>query len=70
MAGSSVKKHDLASEPRTGADSLQLTDTTGKKQDVKVDATTGKVLRAQADGPEGPETPGTPGTPETGETQD
>jgi uncharacterized membrane protein YkoI len=70
FAGGTVKKTELDSENGTVVYSVQLTDSAGKKQDVKVDATSGKVLQAQADGPEGPETPGTPGTPETGETQD
>jgi uncharacterized membrane protein YkoI len=65
FAGGTVKKTELESENGTVVYGIKLTDSTGKQQDVKVDATTGKVLQAEADGPEGPETPG---APEAGET--
>jgi uncharacterized membrane protein YkoI len=67
FSGGTVKKTELDNENGTVVYSVQLTDSAGKQQEVKVDATSGKVLQAQADGPEGPETPG---APETGETQD
>jgi uncharacterized membrane protein YkoI len=63
--GGTVKKTELDSENGTVVYSVQLTDSAGKKQEAKVDATTGKLLPAEA--AEGPETPG---TPETGETSD
>jgi uncharacterized membrane protein YkoI len=64
--GGTVKKTELDSENGTVVYSVELTDSAGKGQDVKVDATSGKVLATEADGPEGPETPG---ASETGETQ-
>src|SRR6266446_6399933 len=60
--GGSVKKTELDSENGTVIYSVHVTDSAGKKQEAKVDATTGKLLPA-----EGPETPG---APETGETSD
>lgn len=65
FAGGTVKKTELDSESGTVVYSVKLTDSAGKSQEVKVDATSGKVLQAQAEGNEGPETPG---APETGET--
>jgi uncharacterized membrane protein YkoI len=67
FAGGIVKNTEPDSENGTVVYSVQLTDSAGKGQDVKVDATSGKVLAAEADGAEGPETPG---GPETRETQD
>jgi hypothetical protein len=67
FAGGTVKKTELDSENGTVVYSVKLTDSAGKAQEAKVDAITGKVLPAQAEGAEGPETPG---VPETGETQD
>jgi uncharacterized membrane protein YkoI len=61
--GASVKKTELDSENGTVIYSVHMTDSAGKKQEAKVDATTGKLLPAEA--AEGPETPG---APETGET--
>ena len=66
--GASVTKTELDSENGTVIYSVHLTDSAGKKQEAKVDATTGTLLPAEA--AEGPETPGTPGAAETGETQD
>ena len=65
FAGGTVKKTELEDENGTVVYGVKLTDSTGKQQDVKVDATSGKVLQAEAEGPEGPETPG---APEPGET--
>ena len=45
--------------------SVRLTDSAGKRQEAKVDATTGKLLPAEA-----AEAPETPGAPETGGAQD
>ena len=51
--------------------SVRLTDSAGKKQEAKVDATTGKLLPAEAaEAPETPGAPATPGAPETGGAQD
>jgi uncharacterized membrane protein YkoI len=63
--GGSVKKTTLDSENGTVIYSVHLTDSAGKKQEAKVDATTGTLLPAEA-----AEAPETPGAPETGETQD
>jgi hypothetical protein len=61
--GGTVKKTELDSENGTVVYSVHVTDSAGKTQEAKVDATTGKLLPAEAaDGPE------TPGGPETGET--
>ncbi len=57
FAGSSVNKIELESENGTAVYSVQLTESSGAQQDVKVDATSGNVLHAESDGPEGPETP-------------
>jgi hypothetical protein len=65
FAGGTVKKTELESENGTVVYSLSLTDSAGKQQDVKVDATSGKVLQAQAEATDGPETPGAPETPDT-----
>jgi hypothetical protein len=54
--GATVGKIELDNENGVVAYSVQLTDSAGKRQDVKVDATSGTVLAAQA---EGAETPGT-----------
>src|ERR1700730_88090 len=67
FSGGTVKKTELDNENGTVVYSVQLTDSAGKQQVVKVDAVGGKVLQALADGPEGPDTPG---APETVETQD
>jgi hypothetical protein len=56
--GATAGKVELGSENGVLAYSVQLTDGAGKGQDVSVDATSGQVLQAQADGPEAPETPG------------
>ena len=65
--GATVKKTELDNENGKVVYSVQLTDSAGTGQDVKVDATTGTVVTSEADGPEGPDTPG---GPDTGETQD
>jgi hypothetical protein len=62
--GATVGKIDLDNENGVVAYSVELTDTSGKKQDVSIDATNGSVLAAQA---EGAETPGAPEGPETGD---
>jgi uncharacterized membrane protein YkoI len=67
VPGATIKKTELESENRTVVYGVELTDTAGKTQDVKVDATSGQVLTVEADDAEGPESPG---GPETGETQD
>ena len=61
--GGTVKKTELDNENGKVIYSVHVTDSAGKSQEVKVDATTGKLLPAEA--AEGPETPG---APETGET--
>ncbi len=53
--GATVKKVDLENENGSVVYSIQLTDKSGKAQDVKVDAGNGKVLATEADGPEGHE---------------
>ena len=53
--GATVKKVELDNENGSLVYSVQLTDTSGKGQDVKVDAGNGKVLATEADGPEGVE---------------
>jgi Peptidase propeptide and YPEB domain len=63
--GATVTKTELDNENGTVVYSVQLTDSAGKGQDVKVDAASGAVLQAQADGPEGTEGPDAPGTGET-----
>ncbi|SRR6266851_462206 len=68
FAGGTVTKTELDSENGKVIYTVHLTDSAGKKQEAKVDATTGTLLPAEA--AEGPETRGTPGAPETGETQD
>jgi len=68
FAGGTVTKTELDSENGKVIYTIHLTDSAGKKQEAKVDATTGTLLPAEA--AEGPETRGTPGAPETGETQD
>jgi uncharacterized membrane protein YkoI len=70
FAGGTVKKTELDNENGTLAYSVQLTDSAGVRQDVTVDATSGKVLQAQAEAPETPETPGAPEAPETGGATD
>jgi uncharacterized membrane protein YkoI len=65
FAGGTVTKTELDSENGKVIYSVHLTDSAGKKQEAKVDATTGTLLPAEA--AEGPETPG---AAETGETQD
>ena len=61
--GATIKKTDLGNENGTLAYDVQLTDSSGKSQEVKVDATTGAVLSAQADTPEAP---GAPEAPDAG----
>jgi uncharacterized membrane protein YkoI len=68
FAGGTVTKTELDSENGKVIYTVHLTDSAGKKQEAKVDATTGTLLPAEA--AEGPETRGTPGAPETGEIQD
>jgi hypothetical protein len=58
FAGGTVKKTELDDENGTVVYSVELTDSAGKGQEVKVDATSGKVLKVEADDAEGPETPG------------
>ena len=65
--GATVTRTELDNENGTVVYSVQLTDSAGKGQDVKVDAASGAVLQAQADGPEETEGPDAPGT---GETED
>jgi uncharacterized membrane protein YkoI len=60
--GGSVKKTEVESENGAVIYSVHLTDSAGKRQKAKLDATTGRLLPA-----EGRETPG---APETGETSD
>jgi hypothetical protein len=60
FAGATVNKTELESENGTVVYSVQLTESSGAKQDVKVDATSGKVVHTESDGPEGPEGPGGP----------
>jgi uncharacterized membrane protein YkoI len=54
--GGTVKQTELEDENGTIVYGVELTDSAGKSQDVKVDATSGKVLKVEADGPEGAET--------------
>lgn len=61
--GAIIKKTDLGNENGTLAYDVQLTDSSGKGQEMKVDATTGAVLSTQADGPEAP---GAPEQPDAG----
>ena len=63
--GATVNKTQLDGENGVAVYSVRLTDSAGKKQEAKVDATTGKLLPAEA-----AEAPETPGGPETGEAQD
>ena len=63
--GGTVSKTELDNENGTVIYSVHLTDSAGKQQEVKVDATTGTVLPPEAD--DGPETRG---APEAGETAD
>jgi uncharacterized membrane protein YkoI len=46
--GGTVSKTELDNENGTIVYSVQVTDSSGKKQEVKVDATSGNVLPAQA----------------------
>ncbi len=65
--GATIGKVALENENGAAVYSVQLTDSAGKAQDVKVDAVTGQVSNVQADGPEGPDT----GTTQDGaETED
>jgi uncharacterized membrane protein YkoI len=50
--GATVGQVELDDEDGVVVYSVELTDSTGKGQDVKVDATSGTVLQVQADGPE------------------
>jgi hypothetical protein len=54
--GGTVSKTELDNENGTVIYSVHVTDSAGKKQEVKVDATSGKVMPAQPEGPEGSET--------------
>ena len=65
--GGTVKKTELGNENSTLAYDVQLTDSSGARQEVSVDATTGAVLATQADTPE---TPGAPEQPEAGDATD
>ena len=56
--GATAGRIELDNENGTVVYSVKLTDSAGKRQDVKVDASTGKVLQSQA---EGAETPGSGG---------
>src|ERR1700730_5851228 len=56
--GGTVTKTSLDSENGKVIYSVRLTDSAGKKQEAKVDATTGTLLPAEA--AEAPETPGAP----------
>ena len=60
--GATIKQTELGSENGTLTYDVGLTDSSGKGQDVKVDATTGAVVGTEADDPETPETPGAPET--------
>jgi hypothetical protein len=64
--GATVNAVTLEDENGAPVYGVQLTDSVGKGQDVKVDAVTGKVLQAEADGPEtsgtGAEASGTEGS--------
>lgn len=57
LPGGTVKGAQLEDENGTLVWAVAVTDASGKMQDVKVDATSGQVVRIEADGPEGPETP-------------
>jgi uncharacterized membrane protein YkoI len=54
--GATINKTELDSENKVVVYGVELTDTAGKKQDVKIDATSGQVLKVEADDAEGPET--------------
>ena len=58
VPGATIGKVELDNENGTVVYSVHLTDSAGKAQDVKVDATNATVLQTQADGPDGPETGG------------
>ena len=53
--GAAVKKVELENENGSVVYGVQLTDKSGKAQDVKVDAGNGKVLANEAEGPKGAE---------------
>ncbi|MHB8992243.1 MAG: PepSY domain-containing protein [Chloroflexota bacterium] len=57
--GATVKKVELENENGFVVYGVQLTDESGKAQDVKVDAGNGKVLATEADGSEGDDGNGT-----------
>jgi hypothetical protein len=61
--GGTINKTELDSENGALMYSIHLTDSAGNKQEANVDATTGKLLPAEA--AEGPETLGAPETDET-----
>jgi uncharacterized membrane protein YkoI len=63
--GGTVKKTSLDDENGTVVYSVELTDSAGTAQEVKVDAASAKVLQAQAEGNEGPDTAEKSGAPET-----
>lgn len=70
--GATVGNVELDNENGNVVYSVQLTDKSGKGQDVKVDAGNGKVLATEAGGPEsteGHEAVDKGGAPEKGETQ-
>lgn len=56
--GATIQQVELDNEDGSLVYSVQLADSAGKTQEVKVDAGTGQVLQVQADGPEGPEAGG------------
>jgi hypothetical protein len=64
--GGTVAKAELEDENGTVVWGVALTDASGQRQDVKVDANSGQVTSTEADTPDGAETPGaspeSPGT--------
>jgi uncharacterized membrane protein YkoI len=60
-----VARVQLENENETVVYSVQLTDSAGKGQDVKVDASTGQVTTIQADGTDSSDTGGPQEGPET-----
>lgn len=55
--GATVQKVELENENGNVVYSVQLTDATGKPQDVKVDAGNGKILHVEADGSDSHDSP-------------
>ena len=64
--GATIQKVGLENENGSVVYGVQLSDASGKAQDVKVDAGTGKVLNVQAGGADGPDA----GGQETAGTED